>query len=201
MDGVTLYDDYIDLYQLQLRKIYTTLNTEREEHLIQYKLKPKELDEKIERLEERFINEEIKADLYEKFSCKFKGEREEMETYVGMTTFSTSNFEKYINRSADYLMELPSVWTSSDYKGKQKLQFSIFPEGTYYNKKIGQPRTTKVNSIFALVARQKGLLAEKETGIFEIIFKNSGLVVPRVENSNLLLQDLRDLQPLLGISA
>lgn len=178
IDEVTLHEDYVDLYKLQLRKIYTTLNTEREEHLSQYKLKSKELEEKIERLEERFINEEIKADLYEKFSLKFRKEREELEAYVNMTTFSTSNLEKYISRSADYLMELPSVWTSSDYRDKQKLQFSIFPEGIYYSKKIDQPRTLKMNSVFTLSARLKGVVEERETGISEVIFKNSGLVVP-----------------------
>ncbi|GAA4727414.1 recombinase family protein [Flavisolibacter ginsenosidimutans] len=176
LDEVTLYEDYIDLYQLQLRKIYNTLNTEREELLQQYKLKSKELEEKIERLEERFINEEIKADLYEKFSRKFKGERKEMEAYVGMTTFSASNLEKFVKRSTEYLMELPSVWTSSDYKGKQTLQFSIFPEGIHYSKKIDQPRTVKMNSIFTLTARQKGLVEERGTGTSELIFRNSGLV-------------------------
>ena len=178
LDEVTLHEYYIDLYKLQLRKVYTTLNSEREEHLQQYKLKSKELAEKIERLEERFINEEIKSDLYEKFSLKFRKERAEMEAYGNMTTFTTSNLEKYISRSVDYLMELPSVWTSSDYKGKQKLQFSIFPEGMYYNKKIGQPRTLKMNSIFTLSAHQKGLVEDRGTGISEVFFKNSGLVAP-----------------------
>ncbi len=72
-----------------------------------------------------------------------KKEREEMEAYVNMTTFSASNLEKYSSRSSDYLMKLPSIWTSSDYTEKQKLQFSIFPQGIYYSKKIDQPRTLK----------------------------------------------------------
>ena len=59
--------------------------------------------------------------------------------------------------------------------GKQKLQFSIFPEGIYDSKKINQPRTLKMNSVFTLSARQKGLVEERETGT-EVIFKNSGLV-------------------------
>ncbi len=178
LDEVTLCEDYIDLYQLQLRKIYNTLNTEREEHLQQYKLKSKELKEKIERLEERYINEEIKADLYEKFSRKFKSEREEMETYVGMTTFSASNLEKFVKRSTEHIMDFPSVWTSSDYKSKQTLQFSIFPEGIHYSKKIDQPRTVKMNSVFTLSARQKGRVEENKTGTSELIFRNSGLVAP-----------------------
>ncbi|GAA4740318.1 hypothetical protein GCM10023229_19520 [Flavisolibacter ginsenosidimutans] len=111
-------------------------------------------------------------------TLKFRKEREEMEAYVGMSTFSTSNLERLVKRSTDYLMELPSVWTSSDYKEKQKLQFSIFPKGIHYSKKTSQPRTVKMNSIFTLIARQKGLVEERETGTSELIFKNSGLVAP-----------------------
>ncbi|MDQ3844949.1 MAG: hypothetical protein M3342_13175 [Bacteroidota bacterium] len=175
---MTLEEDYINLYKLQLRKIYTTLNTEREAHVQQYKLKAKEL-------KERFINEEIKADLYEKFPAKYRKEREEMEGYMNMTTFSTSNLEKYISRSVEYLLELPAVWASSDYKEKQKLQFAIFPEGIYYCKQKHQPRTTKMNALFSWNAAQKGITEEKETGTSEVLFKNSGLVAsPRIERGS-----------------
>jgi site-specific DNA recombinase len=162
----------------QLRKVYNTLNAEKEEHQQQYKLKVRELEDKIERLEERFINEEIKADLYEKFSAKFRKEREELDAFVNLTLYSNSNLEKYLSRSLDFLVELPSLWASSGYKEKQELQQTIFPEGIFFSKKNRETRTTKINSVFALIARQKGLVEENETGISEVIFKNSGLVAP-----------------------
>lgn len=176
LEELNLTQEDVEPMKHQLRKIYTALNTEREENLQQYKIKSRELEEKIERLEERFINEEIKADLYEKFSAKFRKEREELEAFVNMTSFSNSNLEKYLNRSLDFLVELPSLWASSGYKEKQELQQTIFPEGIYFSKKNRETRTTKINSVFALIARQKGVLEEKETGTSEVIFKNSGLV-------------------------
>jgi site-specific DNA recombinase len=176
LNEVNLSQEDVEPFKLQLRKIYTTLNTEREEHLQRYKLKSSELDEKMERLEERFIDEEIKVDLYEKFSAKYRKEREELNALINMTTFSNSNLEKYIDRSLDFVVELPSLWASSNYKGKQELQKIIFPEGIYYSKKNGETRTTKINSIFTLIARQKGVIEKKETGTFEVVFKNSGLV-------------------------
>lgn len=176
LNELNITQDDIEPLKAQLRKIYTALNTEKEEHMQQYKLKSKELEEKIERLEERFINEEIKADLYEKFLAKFRKEREEVDAFVNLTLFSNSNLEKYMDRSLQYLVELPSLWASSGYKEKQELQRIIFPEGIFYSKKKGETRTTKINSVFTLIARQKGFLEEKETGTSEIIFKNSGLV-------------------------
>lgn len=60
-------------------------------------IKPSELKEKIERLEERFINEENKADLSEKCSAKFRKERQELEVFVKLTTFSNPNLVKYLS--------------------------------------------------------------------------------------------------------
>ncbi len=77
LEDITLHEDYIELYKMELRQIYTILNEERADNTEQYKAKIKELDVKCERLEERFINEEIKPDLYYKYSDKFKVEREE----------------------------------------------------------------------------------------------------------------------------
>lgn len=176
---LVLDENLSELFKLQLRKIHETLNAEREQHVKQYKSKLKELDEKIERLEERFINEEIKGDLYEKFSMKFKDERKVLEGSMMQTNFTASNFEKCLDRATDYLTELPSLWASSDYKGKQKLQHMIFPEGIYYNKKNEQPRTTKINPLFFAIADLKRNTEENKTGTPEVIFKNSGLVTPQ----------------------
>jgi site-specific DNA recombinase len=176
LNELNLTKEDVEPFKAQLRKVYNALNTEKEEHQQQYKLKVRELEDKIERLEERFINEEIKADLYEKFSAKFRKERAELDAFASLTLYSNSNLEKYLSRSLDFLVELPSLWASSGYKEKQELQQTIFPEGIFYSKKNRETRTTKINSVFALIARQKGLVEEKETGISEVIFKNSGLV-------------------------
>lgn len=105
-----------------------------------------------------------------------KAEKEEFRSYLEKTVYSASNLEKYMDRSLEYLLELPSAWASSDYSGKRKLQNIIFPEGFYYNKKNDQPRATKMNSVFSCIARLKGNAEQKETGISEMILKNSGLV-------------------------
>lgn len=176
LEDITLKEEYIELYKMQLRKIYTTLNEERVVNTDQYHLKIRELDEKMERLEERFINEEIKVDLYHKYSEKFKEEKEELKQYLEKTVYSSSNLENYIDRSLEYVLELPSVWASSNYVEKRKLQMRVFPDGFFYNKKNDQPRTTKMNSIFQLIASIKGNSEQNKTGTSEVIFRNSGWV-------------------------
>lgn len=178
LEDITLKEEYIELYKMELRQIYSTLNTERKDNVDHYKAKIKELDEKLKRLEERFIEEDIKADLYYKHTAKLKADKEELNQFLNKTLFSTSNLEKYIERSLDYVLELPSVWASSDYREKRKLQMRVFPEGFFYNKKNDQTRTTKMNSLFYCIARLKGNTEEKKAGTSEVILKNSGWVVP-----------------------
>lgn len=178
LEDITLNESYLELFKMELRKIYDTINKEREENAQQFGIKIKELQEKMERLEERFINEEIKADLYEKFFKKYKQEKEELEDYLENTSYTTSNLDEYIEKSIEYAWNLPSTWASSDFKEKRIIQKRIFPNGFYYDKKKDRPRTTKLNSVFSVIARLKGNTEEKETGTSEVIFKNSGLVVP-----------------------
>ena len=176
LEEVTLDENYLELFKLEMRNIFNTLNKKREEIAGQYETKVNELNEKIERLEERFINDEIKVDLYQKYSRKYNQEKEDMEMFLRNTAFTTSNLEEYIENSIEYIWKLPSTWDSSDFKEKVKLQKRVFPEGFYYNKKNGQPRTTKMNPVFSVIARLKGITEEKESGTSEIKFKNSGLV-------------------------
>lgn len=53
LSEITLQEKYIDLFQLQLRKLIITLNKEREKNVNQYKTRLTELEQKIENLEER----------------------------------------------------------------------------------------------------------------------------------------------------
>ncbi len=135
LKDITLDENYQELFKMELRKIYNTLNKDMQENSSAYKAKMTELEGKIEKLEERFINEEVKADLYYKFSEKFKTEKADLMQYLGNTTYSTSNLENYIEKSLEYVTELPSLWASSNYIEKRKIQFRVFPDGFYYNRK------------------------------------------------------------------
>lgn len=109
LEDITLKEEYIEPYKMELRKLYNALNKNRLNNMDLYKGKITELDNKLERLEERFINEELKADLYYKHAEKLRAERAEDQKYWGNTTYSNSNLEKYVERSLEYLLELPFV--------------------------------------------------------------------------------------------
>ena len=148
LQELSLEEKCIDLFKDQLRLVYEEVNEERDKMNGEYQRQLKQFDEKIERLEERFINEEVKADLFEKFALKLKFERKEIEDKLKECPITGSNLEYYISRSVELTTELATMWNSSDFTHKKKLQKLIFPEGILYNKKNDESRTTKINLSF-----------------------------------------------------
>ncbi len=158
---ITLDEKYVPLFKLQMQTIFNELNENRDKVNGQFLKQLLELNQKVERLEERFVNEEINVDLYEKFSTKFKQEYNQINQQMGGCPISASNLEYYINRSIELSTELPSVWASSSFREKQKLQRLLFREGIYYNKQKDETRTTKINSVFSLIASLNGVSGQK----------------------------------------
>ena len=72
LEELTLEEKYVDIFKDQLRHIYTELNANKDKANAEFQRQINEVETKLERLEERFINEEIKPDLYEKFSKKIQ---------------------------------------------------------------------------------------------------------------------------------
>jgi site-specific DNA recombinase len=175
-------EKYIPLFRQQLNLLYRQINENQDKVNDQFKRQLIEIEKKVERLEERFINEEVKPDLYEKFSAKFGQEKVEVEEQMRGCPVSASNLEYYINRSVEITSDLPSLWASSDFEGKQMLQYLIFPEGIYYNKQKDQTRTTKINSVFLLSGRKIKGSGEKNKGLqSEISLKSLSVVSTGIE--------------------
>ena len=182
LEEITLKEKYIPIFKLQLHTIYNEVNENRDKVNDHFQKQLGELKQKMERLEERFVNEEIKAELYEKFSTKFKQECWEIEQQMGGCPVSASNLEYYINRSIEISTELPSLWASSGLHEKQKLQKLLFKEGIYYNKQKDETRTTKINSVFSLIASLTSITGQKKNGLQENFSLKSVSVVPtRIE--------------------
>ena len=137
-----------------------------------------EIDKKIERLEERLILEEITLELYTKYLGKFKVEKLDLERALLKTGKKVSNLEECVCKAIEFMAKLPSLWKLLPYKDKQILQNLVFPEGFTYNKKTGESRTTKVNSVFIYVAQLMRDVAKLKMGESKLIFDIPHLVVP-----------------------
>ncbi|MBL7706856.1 MAG: recombinase family protein [Taibaiella sp.] len=171
LNHFSLQDSSESLKQLirkQATATFNQLNEDSGEDYKQLELQHKEVSQKLLRLEERFIEEEINKDLYERYSEKYSLEKKEIEKNLKNQVQRVSNLEEYVDLATEFASKMASGWDSSDYITKQAIQNLIFPEGMYYNKKKNKCRTTRVNILFSYIAHYKEIISKKERGISEL---------------------------------
>jgi site-specific DNA recombinase len=127
----------------------------------------KRLSEKksmLEKVEQKFINDEISKEIYEKHSEKLTGEIAELSKELETVVVSGSNLEIAVEKCLSISQNISQAWVSAEYEQKQRLQRLVFPEGILYNKQKGEVRTERVNSLFAAIPLLAKVSDEKEKG-------------------------------------
>ncbi|MCT4583134.1 MAG: recombinase family protein [Flavobacteriales bacterium] len=121
------------------------------------------IKKKIDKIEERFVLEEIDRDMYTKFKTKFSKEYVEIEKELGKTSINSSNLKKAIDFAVELCSNPLKMWEKANYHTKQAFQNLIFPDGISYNRELDQYRTTRINSFFALIPElTRGLRGNKK---------------------------------------
>lgn len=95
-----------------------------------------ELKKKVNRLEERYIEEEINGELYNKFSAKYTEEKKEIEKSLKNLPQGVSNLDECIQIGFDFMAKAQEMWKLGDYYTKQAIQYLLFPEGIRYKNVI-----------------------------------------------------------------
>ncbi|RZK42716.1 MAG: hypothetical protein EOO90_06195 [Pedobacter sp.] len=177
--------DFLTLLKKQMVATFNQLSSGKHEDLQEIQKLHKEITSKINRLEQRYIEEEIGGELYGKYKSKYDLERDEIERKLMMLSSQVSNLEKCIDLAIKFATELPLKWHSGDYHTKQQLQHLLFPLGITYDKKTDECRTEEINSVFLYLAYFQQVISKKKSGIPDLCLEYSafsGLVAPsRIE--------------------
>ncbi len=155
---------YANYMEQNAEKLQDKINTEKE--LV-------EIDKKLERLEERYVFEEITKAQYDKFKEKMTSKRREIEQETSGNKFNSSNLKKAINKALEYSLNLPSLWESGTVEVKRLIQYMVFPEGVYYDFKNHRVRTFRVNSIFSSIATISGEMSGNKKENYHKNYDNS----------------------------
>ncbi len=150
--SVTVNDSMNGIIKKYMEHTYRQLHQESDKERDVIEKQMKEINKKIERLEERFIAEDIQKEMFEKYHTRYLAERKEIEQRVVNLPSKESNLEKCVEKAIDLSSKLNTVWDLADYTQKQKLQNLIFPDGMTYHKKNDLCRTQRVNTIFLAIA-------------------------------------------------
>jgi site-specific DNA recombinase len=182
-----MFIELISQYQLSDDKLkpllkdvmLNTFKKQQKETFEEIEINKKEInsiDEKLKRLEERFVFEEINMAQYQKFKSKLTLEKNEKLKFSEKVGFNLSNLEKALDIALNYAPKLSSLWANGNLNEKRKIQKMIFPEGIEYDRKTDQYRTLRVNSFFFYIPVITKDVDNKKTGKFRVKTKTSRLV-------------------------
>ncbi len=161
--------------------IFSTFVEMNKEKISESKLAEKEvleIDKKLDRLEERFVFEEINAVQYEKFKTRLQIEKTKKENLLVKSEFNSSNLKKAINKALNISINLPELWRLGDIETKRKIQYMVFPEGLGYDFKNMQVRTFRINSIFDVISSVSAEKDSKKKRNQHLKCEDSALVSP-----------------------
>lgn len=117
------------------------------------KLKISELNDKLEKLEERFGYGEIDRGLYDKLSAKLKREINEQNAELEKTDFKLSNSDELVDKVILMSSNLSSLWEKGNAEYKKIIQTIAFPDGLQYHGINDTYRTDNVNVILDLTKK------------------------------------------------
>lgn len=172
----------LDFIKTHFKYVYEKNNEEMDDNKSVIESKIAELDHKIKRLEVRYIEEELTKDMFSKYKAQFDAERDNLHKELANFKSEVSNLDKCLDKILEYSRNLQVLWTSSDYNGRVKLQYMIFPKGIHYNKKTDQCRTEQISFTWGLIALFKQNSEGLKTGIGDLSITYAELVVsPGIE--------------------
>ncbi|WP_281989548.1 recombinase family protein [Aquimarina aggregata] len=148
----------------QLRYTFEYFNKSSKDNTPILKRKLKTIEEKIEKMQERYVIGEIEVDLYQKFKEKFTTEKEDIEQEIKDNSSLSSNLDSYIENSLKLFSNLHKIWELSDYTAKQKFQKLLFPDGITYHRKNDRVQTLSVNPIMRLISCLSSSLLKNKSG-------------------------------------
>ncbi len=131
-----------------MKYVFKLHNEDVEKSLADYRTNFTKLVNKLERLEERYIDEEISKDLFDKHHARLNKEKEEIRDLIENSMLNSSNLEKCVEWTVEISSKLNDMWNLDDYENSEQLQEVLFPEGITYDWENRRFRTSRVNSFF-----------------------------------------------------
>jgi site-specific DNA recombinase len=176
--------EFLSDYQLKDEKLlkplkeiitrkFIELNKESIEDAKRVKSDIEKIQKRLDRIEERYVYEEISKVQYDKFKQKLEAERRVFDKESEGFKFNSSNLKKAVDKALGFAINLPSLWELGDIQTKRAIQYMVFPEGICYDFKNHRVRTFRVNSIFSAIASISGDMSSNKKENYHNNYDNS----------------------------
>lgn len=194
LDGYKINEAYIPLIKEQLYFTFQEHNAGLQENEKAIICQLTDIRQKLDRLEERYILEELNADLYNKYKGKFEKEIEEIEAKKASNRIEMSKLEDYIAVSLDFTCNLREMWAFGDYAQRQELQNALFEAGITYDREKDECRSTGDNIFITEIAELSGDFSNFPTAnnkIIQLTSVGAGRSESRSENDKQITKALQ----------
>ena len=121
-----------------------------------------ELNEKLEKVDDRFAVGEIDRPLYEKTKAKLMAEIAPIAEALNTSQISTSCLPELFDKGVEMASNLSEYWLSATYEERVTLQNILFPEGIVYDRKNNLLRASRVNEAIRLISEISNDLNNKK---------------------------------------
>ena len=146
-----------------MKYVFKLYNQDVEKGLVDYRSTLTKLKNKIERLEDRYVDEEFSKEMFQKHNSKLNKEKEEIQQTIANSMINSSNLEKCIDWTMEISSKLNELWTFENFANSETLQKVVFPEGITYDWENRRFRTSRVNSFFFAIPQLKVVSEQKKT--------------------------------------
>ena len=158
--------EILNLYQLILQDVFNQDETERLEQINLLNKQIKLNEEKMERLNDKWVDNKIEEPDYYKTKDRYEKEMSEVRTKREQLTIDKSSFQRHLEFGLSLLTNLSGFYEQSELTVKQRIIGSIFPESLVFCDKTY--RTTKTNELLTLLTSnisELGSLKNEKAGI------------------------------------
>lgn len=156
LEGYRIDKTFLPLIKEQLYLTFQDHNAGLKENEEMISRQLTDIRQKLERLEERFILEELTGELYNKYKAKFEKETEELEAQRANNKIEMSKLEDFISVSLEFACNLREMWACGDYAQRQELQNALFEAGIVYDRQKDECRSTGDNEFLTEIAELSG---------------------------------------------
>ena len=155
---------YKEVLKVVMMETYSEMHSESLEEISELEKQLNAVSANIDKIDKRFALGEISEELYNKFKPDFEKELSKIEQNIQDCAFQLSNLERAIENAIRYAENLSEMWVSGDLEVKRRIQRMVFPEGLLYDTQTGNYRTTRINSLFAVIPEITKVLGDKKKG-------------------------------------
>lgn len=147
----------------------------------------KKLNNSILRLEQRFLNEDIDKDFYEKYRAEYVQQLQSLLEKRQGTSSKLSNLETILQKCFERSQNINKIWYSGDIAEKQRLVKQLFNDDIYYNVQNDTYRTNCKNSIVSYFAQGSRILEGSKKKNAQLFAEHSPLVARRAVVKTLII--------------